>query len=719
MLPAKPESHKDRTTPEPRVSQSKKARLSEEASQEEIARRTPRPLKRTQELEEPRDRIQSSEKITDQRAIVPEQRKSSPQQEGLTTRSDIRDATFAQREISSSQKEATSKQRELSQSEPPSPRRELSNSQREATSKQRELSQSEVAAPTDKVTATKIKLTPQPGEEILTQSGLPSPRATATRQREHDTAHIGPSADRERTSTTAQPSSSDKLVEKKSLTGSIARDFAKHVPVSIESQTEKQTCNQILKSKINTSTEIKSERQNATPPVKLLFGRIEYDSAEVKTNRSKPPTDLGNAETQNTRRIQPPYPGEKGVIKFLELLPEDVRQHLRLQSNLTSERRLITHIANAPHSVPGASPVIMTHKTTNTLAQQETSNTSKASKAQNSPDMGGNQRSHQTPFQTLLSSSETTPNRSGSFKCNKYISEKRYITGAEIALAAIVSAAGIARNRPPSATKIDAHGAEPIKPVDPPVVLPPKTSASDRSIETLDVQGVRASADRADSDGRRIQFDRVDHKRTPTNQDQNTHTQSDQVRIKESQLESQSTSRKIMRTLRDTSNDLFGQHAETKLAAAANTAEVSTQINSITIVELSQLASYAQDVTRSRPKILISMSDTLVGIAERYFHDANLGWLIADLNVTWSKETWIDGKRIVEFKNRQQIVLPLWEDVVCFYTRRTSNANPKNLVTVVVETAVSRELLDSELGIVFGGANSDKKKRKPIQKDFK
>ncbi|CAN5652390.1 hypothetical protein BH10CYA1_BH10CYA1_15090 [soil metagenome] len=99
-----------------------------------------------------------------------------------------------------------------------------------------------------------------------------------------------------------------------------------------------------------------------------------------------------------------------------------------------------------------------------------------------------------------------------------------------------------------------------------------------------------------------------------------------------------------------------------------------------------------------RPKTLVASTDTLVSIAEAFFYDRNVAWLIADLNKAILKETWMDDKRIVELKSRQQIELPLKEDIEQFYKTKSDHACPENLVTIVEETAMDSELLNSCLG---------------------
>lgn len=104
----------------------------------------------------------------------------------------------------------------------------------------------------------------------------------------------------------------------------------------------------------------------------------------------------------------------------------------------------------------------------------------------------------------------------------------------------------------------------------------------------------------------------------------------------------------------------------------------------------------------TRPFTLIGVGDTLVSIAETYFYDPNIAWLIADLNGDCSKQSWLQDKRIVEFKSRQQIVLPVNSDIDMFYRSRARDEKPENLVTIVEETQVDRELLTEQFVPIIG-----------------
>lgn len=99
----------------------------------------------------------------------------------------------------------------------------------------------------------------------------------------------------------------------------------------------------------------------------------------------------------------------------------------------------------------------------------------------------------------------------------------------------------------------------------------------------------------------------------------------------------------------------------------------------------------------TRPKTIITSTDTLISIAEAFFYDQNLAWLIADLNQKIIKESFLDGKRIVEVKSRQQIELPLREDIDRFYKTKSDHERGENIVTIVEDTVIDSELLNSSL----------------------
>ncbi len=104
---------------------------------------------------------------------------------------------------------------------------------------------------------------------------------------------------------------------------------------------------------------------------------------------------------------------------------------------------------------------------------------------------------------------------------------------------------------------------------------------------------------------------------------------------------------------------------------------------------------------------MVSEGETLQSIAESLYQNQAIAWLIADLNGANIREENIDGKRIVELKSRQVLELPEAEEITTFLNTLQRDFNIDNLVTVVSETTIDRELLDSYLGTVSGGTEAE------------
>lgn len=104
----------------------------------------------------------------------------------------------------------------------------------------------------------------------------------------------------------------------------------------------------------------------------------------------------------------------------------------------------------------------------------------------------------------------------------------------------------------------------------------------------------------------------------------------------------------------------------------------------------------------TRPTWLIAPGETLVSIAESHYNDPNIAWLIAELNREQSDEHWIDGKCIIEFNSRQQLTLPVWQDVEDFYSAHPRPSDPENLITIVKTTKLDRDVVENALSKVMG-----------------
>ncbi|MBX9691340.1 MAG: hypothetical protein K2Z81_03080, partial [Cyanobacteria bacterium] len=103
-----------------------------------------------------------------------------------------------------------------------------------------------------------------------------------------------------------------------------------------------------------------------------------------------------------------------------------------------------------------------------------------------------------------------------------------------------------------------------------------------------------------------------------------------------------------------------------------------------------------------RPKMMIGPGQTLEQIAESRYDDPDVAWLIADLNRHVMRESFLNGKRIVEFRSRQEIELPVFEDVQLFYRNRKKGQDSENLVTVIAERQIDREVVEHALNKVIG-----------------
>jgi hypothetical protein len=117
------------------------------------------------------------------------------------------------------------------------------------------------------------------------------------------------------------------------------------------------------------------------------------------------------------------------------------------------------------------------------------------------------------------------------------------------------------------------------------------------------------------------------------------------------------------------------------------------------------------DNTPSTPKIpvlryrrihQIAAGESLVSIAESQLKDANLAWLIADINAAKLTERRVDGKRVVEVLEGQKLELPLAHEIAAFYRRHDSEADPDNLVTIVVEPEFDQDRIEQHLNEVLG-----------------
>jgi hypothetical protein len=102
----------------------------------------------------------------------------------------------------------------------------------------------------------------------------------------------------------------------------------------------------------------------------------------------------------------------------------------------------------------------------------------------------------------------------------------------------------------------------------------------------------------------------------------------------------------------------------------------------------------------SRTVHRVEMEDTFNVLARRYFEDSSVASLIADINLGRVKETIIEGKRIVQVKLHQEILLPGSDDLKQFYhARKTMTIRP---VVTIIEPPNSLVSVDTQLANICG-----------------
>jgi len=139
---------------------------------------------------------------------------------------------------------------------------------------------------------------------------------------------------------------------------------------------------------------------------------------------------------------------------------------------------------------------------------------------------------------------------------------------------------------------------------------------------------------------------------------------------------------------------------EIALAGACIAASVAKVHNSVTPDEASVAASSPPAVLH-RAKHIVAAQDTLARIAEEKFGDGRYAWLLLELNSGAVQQNWSDKQLIVRLKERQEIELPVAQDLEGFRQRLHQFENQR-LVTIVESSSLSRELLSLHLGAVIG-----------------
>lgn len=157
-------------------------------------------------------------------------------------------------------------------------------------------------------------------------------------------------------------------------------------------------------------------------------------------------------------------------------------------------------------------------------------------------------------------------------------------------------------------------------------------------------------------------------------------------------LQSSDTKEELLdRLSKIVANDEKRLFTKRQLSSFATTKqEILTQKNHAAAPLSSQIVSY-------RPLWLVTVNDTLTKLAEQIYQDPDVGWLIADMNLSRVKERYVNGKRVIELQSRQQIELPIQEDIDLFKLNKPKDASAEKLITIVQANQLDKELINSQL----------------------
>ncbi len=116
---------------------------------------------------------------------------------------------------------------------------------------------------------------------------------------------------------------------------------------------------------------------------------------------------------------------------------------------------------------------------------------------------------------------------------------------------------------------------------------------------------------------------------------------------------------------------------------------------------LTSSSGYWPNHEQKRSTVLIGLNDSLNQIAQTFYQDSDLGWLIADINKHRLMERWEEKLRVVSIAALQIIELPLSEEIQHFYKTRVKEACAANLLTVVLQNTMEKEKLEEKLAPVM------------------
>lgn len=110
----------------------------------------------------------------------------------------------------------------------------------------------------------------------------------------------------------------------------------------------------------------------------------------------------------------------------------------------------------------------------------------------------------------------------------------------------------------------------------------------------------------------------------------------------------------------------------------------------------------SRNITTSRKKYQVKREDNLESIAEKYFHDRRVAWLIADLNRGQTRENVVEGQRVIELFVGQTLELPTPQEVERFMRTQGRQLNVSHrLFTLVSCAADNVALMHAVLGKII------------------
>lgn len=418
-------------------------------------------------------------------------------------------------------------------------------------------------------------------------------------------------------------------------------------------------------------------------------------------------TGASNLKVESTRKtlVEVRQNLDISVIEHIatERFPHGVRWQSHLESNPKTETKRPTDVIPTKNSVGVVAPIRMPADTNSTRQTRPTAESPSGVIGKRgilpSSDASGSRAPNRispghTPLSTVHSSADKqVVARELPIYIFKNRVEQRYITGAEIALAAIFAAAGAKRIRYEAGEtkEVNSGTATSIVRALNSFLLPNTIAENKLPGDANYANHVNAHAFTRLSDVQTFSTSAITNKRFLTG-----------AEILLASILATSGVSKIRQHFIDVKVDAFP--SSDVVSQTQDDDAFSDTSNR------SQKVSPNTPSTLRRMSVLIGLDDTFTTISEEKFETKSLAWLIADLNVHKARESYVDGKRVIEIQSRTAIELPSASDISKFIRERPPHAVPENLITIVLETQVDQELLNSELGLFV-----EDKKVKPAQ----